>query len=798
MDNRAARPRAAVVTFYHGENNYGALLQGYALSRALSRLGYEPELLRLQKSRASFSARLRGALKRHGPLRAFLLLVKRMREKARAPLNAWIRGGLEARHAALGRFRDEKIPHSETVYTKTTAASCADRYDVFLCGSDQIWNPALPDMFVYWLGFAPEGKRKIAYAPSLGGAKLEDEEAAAAQSYLRGLTAVSLRERDGRDRINELEGGTRAQWTLDPALLLTREDWDGLCGSEERPVEGPYLFAYLLGGSRRHRRAVTAYARRRGLRLVTLPHLLGTYRGCDARFGDERLYDVPPERFLSLIRHADAVATDSFHACVFAGLYHTPFWAFPRDGMNSRLHSLMEIFGAEGRLPGFDGGKAVLTDEAPPIDFDRLDRRVAERREESLAFLRGALTADIGPAACAPEALRKFEEPGERETGVSVADTGDACTGCRACELACPEQCLIMKPDAEGFIYPVIDQAACTRCGRCRRVCHARKTPSGAGGRASWFGWHRDETVRRGSSSGGAYTAIAECFSGGADDALIFGAVYDSERGKVRHTAAAFSGLAAQRKSKYVFSDLEDGYRRAGEALKQGRRVLFSGTPCQISGLYAYLGGDSGHLLTVDFICHGVPGPRVLREHLAYIAKGRELRSVDFRSKVYGWTRGALLAEFADGRRYLRDAESDAFMAAFLGDCSLRKSCYACRYSGEARRADVTLGDFWAVGRVDPAYNDEKGISLVSANTPKGRALIPALESRMCLMPLAPEDCAYAYAPHRYPLKRRKRYFAKLESGGYAAAARYAVSKARRRKLLYLLKQAVKTVTSRR
>jgi hypothetical protein len=352
-----------------------------------------------------------------------------------------------------------------------------------------------------------------------------------------------------------------------------------------------------------------------------------------------------------------------------------------------------------------------------------------------------------------------------------------------------------MECDGEGFLYPSVDAGACTQCGLCRKACHAL-TPPGARNeeKQAFFGWHQDESIRRNSSSGGAYSAIAESLAGDA----VFGAVHDLRQDKVRHVKLESSTIGPQRKSKYVFSDLENCYQQAESDLKQGRRVLFSGTPCQIAGLYAYLGQDYDTLFTTDLICHGVPSMKVLNEHLKHVSKERDIESVDFRPKSYGWSRHALLVGLEGRRYYLKDETDDVYVYAFLGNFSLRQCCYDCRYSNEQHRADITLADFWGVRQMEPSYNDEKGISLLILNTSKAKTLLPALRERMTLTPLERRRYEYVYVTHAsYDRKRRKKYFTKLKTGGYAAAAQYVRGIAKTRKFLHFTKRALLEVFSR-
>lgn len=222
---------------------------------------------------------------------------------------------------------------------------------------------------------------------------------------------------------------------------------------------------------------------------------------------------------------------------------------------------------------------------------------------------------------------------------------------------------------------------------------------------------NKDEEIRKRSSSGGVFYLLAEGVI--RDSGVVFGAKFDRSFDVVHDYAENMEDVRAFMGSKYVQSAVGSAYRDAKDFLEAGRKVLFSGTPCQIAALKKYLDKDYPNLITADFICHGVPSRRVFREYLDEISKGREITSVNFRDKTEGWRVFSLAVRFADGSTYRKNLEEDVFVSGFLKNLYLRPSCYSCGYRGFDRPADVTLADFWGVQNVIPEIYDDKGTSIV-------------------------------------------------------------------------------------
>lgn len=299
----------------------------------------------------------------------------------------------------------------------------------------------------------------------------------------------------------------------------------------------------------------------------------------------------------------------------------------------------------------------------------------------------------------------------------------DKCYGCRGCEQACPKHCISMEPSGEGFLYPVIREKDCVHCGLCLQACPVKRAEihRNIPQRVYAFRNRNTEEIMRSASGGAADVAAGIILR---QNGVVYGAAYD-EHFAVKHIEVT-NELEKERlqSSKYVQSDIGNCYSRTKKMLSDGRMVLFTGTPCQIAGLYAFLGGDHPNLYTLDLICHGVPSPKFFEKYLDY--QKHEMNGnviyYNFRSKdKRGWGTQYLLKTMTKSKT--KALSLDRYGKHFMdGDC-YRESCYQCPYANTDRVGDITVGDFWGISKSHPEFNSPKGVSSVFINTEKGKCL---------------------------------------------------------------------------
>lgn len=300
-------------------------------------------------------------------------------------------------------------------------------------------------------------------------------------------------------------------------------------------------------------------------------------------------------------------------------------------------------------------------------------------------------------------------------------DDKSKCCGCSACVNICPKKCISMIYDEKGFLYPTVNESVCVDCGLCNKICPFLNQKTATNEKYAYAAYNTDKKMRENSSSGGIFGCIAnEILNRGG---VVFGAVFSENFKRVKHIGIENrDDLKKLYGSKYLQSEIGDSYKSAEEHLKAGREVLFVGTSCQIAGLKAYLCKDYVKLLMVDVICHGTPSPRVWEEYAT--ANENEFQSkiisVDFRNKRFGWDKSVLLLLFADGKEYCALGSKDEYIKGFLMNLYLRESCYECVCKGNNVLSDISLGDFWGIESVLPNFSDNKGVSAIILNTPKG------------------------------------------------------------------------------
>ena len=308
---------------------------------------------------------------------------------------------------------------------------------------------------------------------------------------------------------------------------------------------------------------------------------------------------------------------------------------------------------------------------------------------------------------------------------INITDKHNCC-GCNACGDICPKQAISFKFDNEGFWYPEVDMQKCIDCGMCEKVCPCLNVKEAKQPIRVFAAINPNEGIRMTSSSGGVFWMLVERIIG--DGGVVFGAAFDNEW-MVCHSSAESLGEAKEfRGSKYVQSRVNGCYKQVQDALKQGRKVLFSGTACQISALKEYIRKDYDNLFTVDVVCHGVPSPGIWNDYIKTLASSKTIKSINFRDKRTGWRNYVFSVQFSDGSELKESHNKNLYMIGFLHDLYLRPSCHSCKFKACSCGSDITLGDFWGIEKLVPEIDDNRGVSIVLINTPKGEEIIKALE----------------------------------------------------------------------
>ena len=567
-----------------------------------------------------------------------------------------------------------------------------EKYDLFFAGSDQIWNYSFSSdrLNNYFLRFAEQDKR-AALSASFGVEEIPEEWKQRYKEGLAGMKHISVREDAGAKIVKELTGRD-VPVLVDPVMMLDREEWLSAACRPRVDCSVPYVLKYYLGDE--DEKTIDRWAEQNGCRVYEL-----------MKKDDPALYSAGPGEFLELIDKAALVCSDSFHCIALSILMKKPFVVYARKGklnnMSSRMVTLLKKFGFQDRW-----NTLLREEDYLNCDFSRLDARLETERQKFRAYIAAVLN-------------------GEDTSKPHLADK-KACTGCTACAGTCPVRAISMEPDAYGFAYPAIDAAACIHCGACERTCPVlNPSPKSEKLPLAYAAYSLDEPVRMRSSSGGVFTELAKTVF--AKGGVVYGAAYDENFRVVHRAAGNLAELDALRGAKYAQSRLGECFSEIKTRLDRGQAVLFSGTPCQVGGLKAFLKPDDENLLCVDFVCHGVPSPMAWERYVEYRAKadrsGELPVEINLRDKSSGWSRYRYSNAFryADGSEHLERSTQSAYMKLFTGDYLSRSSCENCCFKGYSRQSDITLGDFWGIWDVAPEMDDDRGTSVILLQSEKGR-----------------------------------------------------------------------------
>lgn len=369
------------------------------------------------------------------------------------------------------------------------------------------------------------------------------------------------------------------------------------------------------------------------------------------------------------------------------------------------------------------------------------------------------------------------------------------CCGCGACATICPKKAITMRKDECGFEYPEIDESKCIKCGLCKDTCAYQNDLNMSSIKKCFAASSRDEKVLLNSASGGIFTSLAKSFL--QDDGIVYGCALEKKDNKLfPHQIRIDSekDLAKIQGSKYVQSSMEDSYQQVKQDLNQNKKVLYSGTPCQIASLKRYLRREYKNLYTIDIICHGTPSISFFQDYINFVEKKikGKIINIVFRDKSEGW--GTYLGRIdyinGKGRKKLMYFKSNAssYYNLFLKSEINRENCYSCKYASDKRISDITIGDYWGIEKEHPEYllenggllDSKKGISCIMVNTLKGEEFLENYKNQFSLSESNFEKISKENKQLKMPStysKDRSRIFKLYKSGGYKAVDKWFLDK---------------------
>ena len=683
--------------------NYGAVLQALALKDVCEELGYEVHIVNYLKDtpEENISPFQTFAAAKNKKSAAF----KFVRSMMSYPSDI-------KRREAFSRFRREYL--DESIVCTSAEDVAALGYDYYISGSDQIWNYNITGgkFDPVYFGQIPGGAKCIVYAGSAHDTPFPLDKELEFQKRLKTANCpISIRESKFASYVGKLTD-TQYPVVLDPTLLAGREFIDKL--PECRKPHDPYILIYQIDSNPATDVSVKNLEKRFGCKVYTMTTpRLGSVHG--------RKGEAGPEEFLTLLKNAEFLVTNSFHGIALSLLLEKNFYVYDNGGVMTRIDSLLSAVGLNDR-------KIRMVADIDPekkISYAPVQKCLAVMRESSRKFLIDALDGVDGssPITVYPKfALLQMRKRTKKD-----------CSGCSACADICPVSAISMKADQEGFLYPEIDEAKCIHCGKCDKICGFTPKDTAEVGfefPRAYGVKHKNEATRLTSRSGAAFIAFSDFVldKGG----VIYGAAMQEDF-SVRHVRAESKEIRDLMKgAKYVQSNATGICPQVAEDLTNGKMVLFSGTPCQVSGLHTMLDAkkvSKENLICCDLVCHGTPSPAVWKDYIAFIEKKHSsaVRKADFRDKSFGWDSHCESFILENGKKIVSRDYTDLFYDHIM----MRPSCHNCRFANVNRVADITLADFWGIEKNDASFNDNKGVSLVLISSTKGAKLLEKVKNQL-------------------------------------------------------------------
>lgn len=750
--------------------NYGSFLQAYGLKKIIEELGYEAEfvdyhvgnsLVNIENSKKTFLSKLKKVTEVFNYDSKFFNKINYIKFKA----------NYDKKYLPLLGINDKKNYNP-----------CLD---TLVIGSDEVFNCIQSNPNVGYslelFGKDNNAKQVITYAASFGNTTIEklknynkiDE----ISNYVNNISKISVRDKNSAE-VMKLLTNKEIVFNLDPVLMY---DYMNKC--DEIPIVSTpekYMLVYAYNGriSKKESDYLKKYARSKKLKIYSM----GGTQGCTDKF-----IDCSPFEVLAYFKNAECIVTDTFHGSIFSIITHKPFVTLVRKsianeyGNEEKLTDLLERLKLVDRLTyNIDSFEKILTKK---IDYSKVEKILGSERIKTKEYLKSSLSLSLNVKH------------------INICDS--ECCGCGACLNICPKNAISMRKDDAGFIYPFVDKDKCINCGLCEKVCNYRKTSKDNNSViSSYASCTIDKDVIINSASGGIFAQIASNIL--KNSGIVYGATLEkiNDEWCCHHKRVKdLKGLLKLQGSKYIQSDIENTYSLAKQDLNDGKIVLFSGTPCQISGLYGYLNGKNyDNLYTIDIICHGVPNNSLFNKYLSFLENKYKKKIIDFKfrdkTKKCGYYFKIL---FEDGSFEVLPAYQSSYYQLFLDSDTSRENCYSCPYSNLKRPGNISIGDYWGISKEYPEYVKNKkmderyGISCLIVNNTHGNELIDKFGNDLLLL----DSNVQKIVKHNHQLSHpsipkgnRKKVYNLLENNYYCELSSYY-------KKRYFIKNIIKKVIKR-
>lgn len=670
--------KVGIMTWF-SYNNYGTVLQAYATSKFIEKLGYEPQIINyIPKVRKTNIFDIKGAQ-----------IVKKIYEIKNKKKYTKI---LQEINQKSEEFKSNNLKLTTPCETEIELTEISQDKLAIICGSDQIWSPLSFDKH-YYLDFVDQSK-KIAYAPSFGVSTIPYNLKEKTEELLKDFKYLSARELKGQEIIKELSE-KKATLVVDPTLLLTEKDWVKKLNLNKN--EEKYIVCYFLGYQKEYYSTAKKIAKELNYKIIIIPgntHYLDKNKYKDLNI-------CSPQKFVELIMNAKFVITDSYHGMLFSINFNKDFLIFKRfkdkkkSSQNSRIYTILKEYNLSDRM--YHKNMSIQKIISSKINYENVNKILDAKRRKSIEYLKSS--------------IKEIEQVTEKAVEKNSEKITNMCTGCGMCQSVCPKNCILISQNDNGFYSYKIDKSKCINCGLCRKVCaqcvsNRNKIKS----QKIYSVFSKKKDIIESSSSGGIAYHLAEYAIN--EEMKVIGCTYDITKNIAKHIVISKKeDIKKLSGSKYIQSYTVDAFKE----IKKMKSGLIIGTPCQIASINNYLTNvkKRENFILVDLICHGVPTYNLWKN---IIQKYNNINSIKFRDKKYNSKKVLTINNFK--------VKDNMYYDFFNSSLIFNECCYDCNYR-ETSCADIRIGDYWG----PKSKTNKDGISMVISNTAKGEKIINQLRN---------------------------------------------------------------------
>ncbi len=614
------------------------------------------------------------------------------------------------------------------------SAKEAQKLDLVLYGSDEIWNPKkLTFRNPVFYGKGIESENKAAYAISIGDAQKEDYcSKDNLVNLIKSFKSIYLRDAHSQEVMHSLGIQTDGQ-ICDPTLQF---DIRSKMKSSQTTQEKKYIAVYSYRYGKEDSDVIEhiqRFAKEHHLKTVavSLPQ-----DWCDS------YCNCSPLEFGQILANAEYVFTTTFHGTIFSALFHTKFAVY--SSLPKTMDVLDRLGFAQARLDkgfAYDDLISILEQEK---DFSAMETRLMDMRAEAL------------------KAYQSVVEITNDHFGVCKKEV---CTGCGACAYVCPKKCIAMAEDDIGAIYPNIDESKCIRCQKCKQACPQLKRQECSRSLKAYAAWSKDDDVRKMSASGGIATELYKLFLD--NDYSVVGATTNEDFSVSLELSDRQTSIEQYKNSKYVFSDLSKIYVQIQSAIAQNKKICVIAMPCQVAAIKSVFSNNKD-IVYVDLICHGMSPVSYLKQHIQSLEQqyGFQASSLSYRDATKDTAKYYFSVFDQEGTCVYskRMKHGDTYQIGYHKGIIYRENCYHCPYTSVYRTGDMTLGDFTGLYTTAPLPFEVHHVSAMLINTEQGEEVFKRLKGSIEAFERPIEEFVSENRPLRQPTEKTK-YRLEFEKG---------------------------------